>query len=146
MSQTQKMLKAFSLAIMGFGILDLIAGIFMVVAAPLAAGTSFEVAGELADGPDASVILGIVGIVVGVYCVVTGIVGARTANNPRNIGAFQRFDILLVLAVFIELVGAVLSGHLTTLQQASWADIALLVLGILASVYAVKANKEALDR
>lgn len=146
MSHTQKLLKMFSFGIMGFGLLDLIAGVLMLVAAPLAAGTTVELAGELADGVDTSRILGIVGIVIGLYCVITGVLGARAANHPRRVGAFQRLDLILVIAVFLEIVGSVMTGHLTTIEQASWVDAALLVLGILASVYAAKANREALDR
>ncbi|WP_455136321.1 hypothetical protein [Thermophilibacter sp.] len=141
MSKLQKRLKAYSIGIMGFGLLDILAGVFMMVASPFAAGLTFTIAGDPADGSDAAVILGAVGAVIGLYCIVVGVLGARVANNPRKLGAFKWLDLLLVVTVFVEFCTGLLNGG-----QISWVEPALFVLGVLAYVNAVKANEEALDR
>lgn len=141
MSTLQKRLKVFSLGIMGFGLLDILAGVFMIVASPLAAGMTFVVAGDPADGADAALILGIAGVLIGLYCVVVGVLGARTANRPRDITAFKRLDLLLIVAVFVEFCAGLLNGG-----QISWVEPILFVLGVGAYLYAVKANEEALNR
>ena len=140
MSTIQKRLKAFSLGIMGFGILDVIGGVLLLVASPFAAGLRVNIAGEMTDGVIASEVLGIVALVVGVYCLVVGVLGARAANNPRRIGAFKTLDLVLILAAVIEFGLGISTGTV------SWVELALAVLGICAFAYAVKAHDEALDR
>lgn len=138
MSHNQKMLKVFSFGIMGFSLLHLIGGIFLLVASPLAAGMRFEVAGDMTDGVIAAEVLGVVAIVVGLYCLIVGVMGARSANKPRNVGGFKRLDLVLILASVIEFGMSISTGTF------SWSELALAVLGICAFAFAVKANEEAL--
>lgn len=140
MSTIQKRLKMFSFGLMGFGLLDVLAGVFMLVASPLAAGLTFEVAGDMTDGVIAAEVLGIVGIVVGAYCLVVGVMGARAANNPRHVGGFKSLDLILIVAAVIEFGMGVAAG------QVSWVELVLAVLGTCAYAYAVKANEEISDR
>lgn len=140
MSSLQKRLKLLSFGLMGFGLLDVIAGVFMLVASPLAAGLTFDVAGEATDGVIAAEVLGIVGLLVGAYCLVVGVMGARAANNPRHVSAFKRLDLLLVVACVIEFGLGLASG------QASWVELVLAVLGTCAFAYAGKAHDEVVDR
>ena len=137
MSSLQKRLKLLSFGLMGFGLLDVIAGVF---ASPLAAGLTFDVAGEATDGVIAAEVLGIVGLLVGAYCLVVGVMGARAANNPRHVSAFKRLDLLLVVACVIEFGLGLVSG------QASWVELVLAVLGTCAFAYANKAHDEVVDR
>ena len=138
MSANQKKLKLFSFGIMGFALLHFIGGIFLLVASPLAAGMRFEVAGDMTDGVIASEVLGIVALIVGLYCLIVGVSGARAANKPRNVGAFKKLDFVLILVAVIEFGLGLSTG------QVSWAELAIAVLGICAYAYAVKANEEAL--
>ena len=138
MSSNQKRLKVFSFAIMGLALLNILGGVFMLVASPLAAGVSFEVAGDMTDGVIAAEVLGIVSVIVGAYCLIVGVSGARTANSPRNVRGFQTLDMVLILASVIEFGMGLSTGSL------SWAELALALVGICAYVYAVKAHEETL--
>ena len=138
MSDNQKKLKIFSFAIMIFALLHIVAGAFMVAASPLAAGMRFEVAGDMTDGVIASEMLGIVALIVGVYCLIVGVMGARTANSPRHVSGFKKLDMLLILVAFIEFLTSLVTGHI------SWTELGIACVGIFAYLYAVKANEELL--
>ncbi|MDM8270405.1 hypothetical protein [Thermophilibacter provencensis] len=138
MSDNQRKLKYFSFAIMIFALLHLIGGAFLIAASPLAAGLRLEVAGDMTDGVIASEVLGIVAIIVGVYCLIVGVMGARSANNPRHVGGFKKLDMALILVAFIEFLMSLTTG------QISWTELAIACVGIFAYLYAVKANEEVL--
>lgn len=140
MTALQKRLKLFSFGIMGVGILQIIAGVFLITASPLAAGMRIEVAGDATEGVVAAEVLGVVGIIIGVCCLVIGVLGALSANNPRKVGVFKTLDLLLVVASVIEFGSGVANGELV------WVDLVLAVLGVCAFATAVKANEEVANR
>ena len=140
MSDMQKKLKLFSFGIMGFGILDVIGGVLMLMASPMAAAMRFTIGSDVVSGNIAAEVIGVVALVVGVYCLVVGVLGARAANNPRRIGAFRVLDVVLIVASLVEFGLGISTG------QFSWVELALAVLGICALVFAGRAHNEALDR
>ena len=139
MSPNQKRLKFVCFAIMFVGLLEILAGAFLISGSPLAAGMRIPVGDAAYDGMIAAEVLGAVGVVAGVYCLCVGASGARVANSPRKIGAFRTLDIVLVLVAVVEFALGVMSGQLP------WVEALIAILGIVALLSANAAHNELLD-
>lgn len=140
MSTNQKRLKVFSLALMALGILAVVGGVLVLTSSPMASVLRVPVAGAATSGTISTEVIGVLALVVGVYCLAVGVLGARAANNPRRVGAFRTLDVVLVVVTLAEVGLGALAG------QVSWVEVVLAVLGVGAFVYAGRANREALDR
>ncbi len=141
MTPNQKRFKIFSILILFVALLQVIGGIFLLVGSPLAAGMRISLGGEAVyDGAIAAEVIGVLALVVGLYCLIVGVTGARAANSPRSTGKFNVLAIVMVLASLVQVGLGVTTG------QVGWVEVLLAVLGILALVFGSKAHNEALDR
>ena len=141
MTPSQKQFKIVSILILFVALLQVIGGVFLLVGSPLAAGMHVSLGGEAAyDGAIAAEVIGVLALVVGLYCFVVGVTGARAANSPRNTGKFNVLAVVMVVASLVQAVLGITSG------QVGWVEVILVVLGVLALVFGSKAHNEALDR
>ena len=65
MSDMQKKLKLFSFGIMGFGILDVIGGVLMLMASPMAAAMRFTIGSDVVSGNIAAEVIGLPDLTIG---------------------------------------------------------------------------------
>ena len=141
MTPSQKRFKIVSILILFVALLQVIGGVFLLVGSPLAAGMRVSLGGEAGyDGAIAAEVIGVLALVVGLYCLVVGVTGARAANSPRNTGKFNVLAVVMVVASLVQVILGVTSG------QVGWAEVILVILGVLALVFGSKAHNEALDR
>ena len=141
MSPNQKRFKIVSILILFVALLQVIGGVFLLVSSPLAAGMRISLGGDAAyDGTIAAEGIGVLALVVGLYCLVVGVTGARAANSPRSTGKFNVLAVVMVLASLVQVGLGVMSA------QIGWVEVLLALLGILALVFGSKAHNEALDR
>ena len=141
MTPNQKRFKIVSLLILLVALLQVLGGVFLLVGSPLAAGMRVALGGGgSADAALAAQVFGVLALVVGLYCLVVGVTGARAANSPRGSGKFTVLAAVMVIASLVQVALGVFSG------QVGWVEVLLAVLGVLALVFAGKARTEALDR
>lgn len=139
MSALQKRFKLLSFALMGLGLLQVVVGVLVLVSSP-GAGIFHVALTDSAEGPLGAGVLGALALVVGVLGLAAGVVGARTANSPRDIHSFRVLDFVFVAIALVEIVLVGSGGAL------AWPELVLAILGLLGFIAAVKANEEALNR
>ena len=141
MTPSQKRFKIVSILILFVALLQVVGGVFLLVSSPLAAGMRVSLGGDAAyDGAIAAEVIGVLALVVGLYCFAVGVTGARAANNPRATGKFNMLAVVMVLASLVQVGLGVTTG------QVGWVEVLLAVLGVIAIVFGSKAHSEALDR
>ena len=90
MSPNQKRFKIVSLVIMLVALVQVVGGVLLLLGSPLVAGLRIDLGGDASyDGVIAAEVLGVLALVVGLYCFAVGVTGARAANSPRSIGKFN---------------------------------------------------------
>ena len=82
MSTNQKRLKVFSLALMALGILAVVGGVLVLTSSPMASVLRVPVAGAATSGTISTEVIGVLALVVGVYCLAVGVLGARARQQP----------------------------------------------------------------
>ena len=131
MSSNCKIVKILSLVMLLLGVIALVLGIFMAVAAPAAEGAAVE------NPVLAAEVLGALIAVTGVAYVAVGVVGARGANNATKLGTFIAAGSVITVVNIVETVVAYLSA------AAFWQSLVLAVVALIAVIFAVRAKKEA---
>lgn len=141
MSPNQKRFKIVSLIILLVSLIQVVGGVLLLLGSPLVAGLRVSLDGGTSyDGAIAAEVLGVLAVVVGLYCLIVGTTGARVANSPRNIGKFNALCAVMVIASLVQVGLGVSTG------QIGWVEVLLALLGILGLVFANKAHGEAIDR
>ena len=141
MSPNQKSFKIVSLVILLVSLIQVVGGVLLLLGSPLVAGLRVSLDGGTSyDGAIAAEVLGVLAIVVGLYCLIVGATGARVANRPRSIGKFNALCTVMVIASLVQVGLGVFIG------QIGWVEVLLALLGILGLVFASKAHGEAIDR
>ena len=140
MSPNQKRFKIVSLLILLVSVVQVVGGVLLLLGSPLAAGLRVGVGDASYDGVIAAEVLGVLALVVGLYCFAVGVTGARAANNPRSTGKFNMLAVVMVIASLAQVGLGVSTG------QVGWVEVLLAILGILALVFGSRAHSEAIDR
>ena len=141
MSPHQKRFKIVSLVILFVALVEVVCGVLLLLGSPLAAGIRVSLGdGASYDGAIAAEVLGVLAVVVGLYCLIVGVTGARAANSPRNVGKFNALCAVMLIASLVQVGLGVTTG------QVGWLEVLLALLGVLGLVFASKAHNEALDR
>lgn len=141
MTPNQKRFKIVSILILLVALLQVVGGVFLLVSSPLAAGMRVSLGGDGSyDGAIAAEVIGVLALVVGLYCFFVGVTGARAANNPRSTGKFNMLAVVMVIASLAQVGLGVSTG------QVGWVEVLLAILGILALVFGSRAHSEAIDR
>ena len=126
MSAECKIVKGLSWLIMLIGLASAAMGVVM-----------FMGAGDAAGVQTAAVIM----IAAAVFEFVTGVMGARGANNPAHLGGFIVFAAIIALVNVAEIVLIVTGG-----QGTVWINAIYVAAALVAIVCASRAKKAALDR
>ena len=126
MSSECKIVKGLSWLIMLIGLASAVMGVVM-----------FMGAGDAADVQTAAVIM----IVAAVFEFVTGVMGARGANNPTRLGGFIVFATIIALVNVAEIALIVTGG-----QGTVWMNAIYVAAALTAVFNASRAKKAALDR
>ena len=141
MSPNQKRFKIVSLLILLAALVQVVGGVLLLLGLPLAAAWRVGLGGGIAGGDVvASEVLGVLALVVGLYCLVVGVTGARAANSPRSTGKFNVLAAVMLAASLFQVGLGVVSG------KVGWVDVLLAVLAVLGIVFAARARAEAVDR
>lgn len=125
MSSECKIVKGLSWLIMLIGLASAVMGVVMFMGA------------SDAGVQTAAVIM----IVAAVFEFVTGVMGARGANNPSHLGGFIVFAAIIALVNVAEIVLIVTGG-----QGTVWINAIYVAAALVAIVCASRAKKAALDR
>ena len=141
MSPNQKRFKIVSLIILLAALVQVVGGVLLLLGSPLAAAWRVGL-GEGRVGGDAvaSEVLGVLALVVGLYCLVVGVTGARAANSPRSTGKFNVLAVVMLVASLFQVGLGVVSGNV------GWLAVLLAALAVLGLVFAARARAEAVDR
>ena len=100
-----------------------------------------DVAAQLEGGPISAQTAAVIMIVAGVFEFVTGVLGARGANNPAHLGGFIVFASIIAIVNVAEIVLIVTGG-----QGTVWMNAIYVAAALTAVVNASRAKKAALDR
>ncbi|MDO4428348.1 MAG: hypothetical protein Q4B91_02410 [Atopobiaceae bacterium] len=125
MSSECKVVKGLSWLIMLIGLASAVMGVVMLMGA------------RDAGVQTAAVIM----IVAAVFEFVTGVTGARGANNPAHLGGFIVFAAIVALVNVAEIVLIVTGG-----QGTVWINAIYVAAALVAIVCASRAKRAALDR
>ena len=126
MSAECKIVKGLSWLIMLIGLASAVMGVVM-----------FTGAGDDAGVQTAAVVM----IAAAVFEFVTGVMGARGANNPSRLGGFIVFAAIIALVNVAEIALIVTGG-----QGTVWINALYVAAALVAVVCASRAKKAALDR
>lgn len=141
MSPNQKRFKIVSLIILLAALVQVVGGVLLLLGSPLAAAWRVGLGEGLVGGDAvASEMLGVLALVVGLYCLVVGVTGARAANSPRSTGKFNVLAVVMLVASLFQVGLGVVSGNV------GWVDVLLAALAVLGLVFAARARAEAVDR
>lgn len=141
MSPNQKRFKIVSLLILLAALVQVVGGVLLLLGSPLAAAWRVCLGGGIVGGDAvASEVLGVLALVVGLYCLVVGVTGARAANSPRSTGKFNVLAAVMLAASLFQVGLGVVSG------KVGWVDVLLAALAVLGLVFAARARAEAVDR
>ena len=141
MSPNQKRFKIVSLIILLAALVQVVGGVLLLLGSPLAAAWRVGLGEGLVGGDAvASEVLGVLALVVGLYCLVVGVTGARAANSPRSTGKFNVLAAVMLAASLFQVGLGVVSGRV------GWVDVLLAALAVLGLVLAARARAEAVDR
>ena len=141
MSPNQKRFKIVSLLILLAALVQVVGGVLLLLGSPLAAAWRVGLGGGLVGGDVvASEVLGVLALVVGLYCLVVGVTGARAANSPRSTGKFNVLAAVMLAASLFQVGLGVVSGRV------GWVDVLLAALAVLGLFLAARARAEAVDR
>lgn len=141
MSPNQKRFKIVSLLILLAALVQVVGGVLLLLGSPLAAAWRVGLGDGLVGGDVvASEVLGVLALVVGLYCLVVGVTGARAANSPRSTGKFNVLAAVMLAASLFQVGLGVVSG------KVGWVDVLLAALAVLGLVFAARAHAEAVDR
>lgn len=141
MSPNQKRFKIVSLIILLAALVQVVGGVLLLLGSPLAAAWRVGLGEGLVGGDAvASEVLGVLALVVGLYCLVVGVTGARAANSPRSTGKFNVLAVVMLVASLFQVGLGVVSGNV------GWVDVLLAALAVLGLVFAARARAEAVDR
>ncbi len=140
MSPNQKRFKIVSLVILLVSLVQVVGGVLLLLGSPLAAGLRVSVGEATHDGALAAEVLGVLSLVVGLYCLAVGVTGARAANSPRSVGKFNVLAAVMLVASVVQVVLGVMSA------QVGWVEVLLALLAVLGLVFANRAHDEAIDR
>lgn len=134
MSNECKIVKGLSWLIMLIGIASVVIGVVMFMGAG-------DVADQIEGGAAAAQTGGIIMVVAGVFEFVTGVMGARGANNPTRLGGFIVSGSIIAVVNIVEIVLIVTGG-----QGSVWMNAIYVAAALTAVVNASRAKKAALDR
>lgn len=141
MSPNQKRFKIVSLIILLAALVQVVGGVLLLLGSPLAAAWRVGLGEGLVGGDAvASEVLGVLALVVGLYCLVVGVTGARAANSPRSTGKFNVLAVVMLIASLFQVGLGVVSGNV------GWLAVLLAALAVLGLVFAARARAEAVDR
>nr|WP_075576513.1 hypothetical protein [Olsenella timonensis] len=141
MSPNQKRFKIVSLIILLAALVQVVGGVLLLLGSPLAAAWRVGLGEGLVGGDAvASEVLGVLALVVGLYCLVVGVTGARAANSPRSTGKFNVLAVVMLVASLFQVGLGVVSGNV------GWLAVLLAALAVLGLVFAARARAEAVDR
>lgn len=141
MSPNQKRFKIVSLLILLAALVQVVGGVLLLLGLPLAAAWRVGLGDGIVGGDAvASEVLGVLALVVGLYCLVVGVTGARAANSPRSTGKFTVLAAVMLAASLFQVGLGVVSG------KVGWVDVLLAALAVLGLVFAARARAEAVDR
>lgn len=141
MSPNQKRFKIVSLIILLAALVQVVDGVLLLLGSPLAAAWRVGLGEGLVGGDAvASEVLGVLALVVGLYCLVVGVTGARAANSPRSTGKFNVLAVVMLVASLFQVGLGVVSGNV------GWLAVLLAALAVLGLVFAARARAEAVDR
>mgnify|MGYP000749658671 FL=1 len=141
MSPNQKRFKIVSLIILLAALVQVVGGVLLLLGSPLAAAWRVGLGEGLVGGDAvASEVLGVLALVVGLYCLVVGVTGARAANSPRSTGKFNVLAVVMLVASLFQVGLGVVSGNV------GWLTVLLAALAVLGLVFAARARAEAVDR
>ena len=142
MSPNQKRFKIVSLIILLAALVQVVGGVLLLLGSPLAAAWRVGLGEGLVGGDAvASEVLGVLAlVVVGLYCLVVGVTGARAANSPRSTGKFNVLAVVMLVASLFQVGLGVVSGNV------GWLAVLLAALAVLGLVFAARARAEAVDR
>ncbi len=141
MSPNQKRFKIVSLIILLVALVQVVGGVLLLLGSPLAAAWCVGLGEGLVGGDAvASEVLGVLALVVGLYCLVVGVTGARAANSPRSTGKFNVLAVVMLVASLFQVGLGVVSGNV------GWLAVLLAALAVLGLVFAARARAEAVDR
>lgn len=141
MSPNQKRFKIVSLIILLAALVQVVGGVLLLLCSPLAAAWRVGLGEGLVGGDAvASEVLGVLALVVGLYCLVVGVTGARAANSPRSTGKFNVLAVVMLVASLFQVGLGVVSGNV------GWLAVLPAALAVLGLVFAARARAEAVDR
>lgn len=141
MSPNQKRFKIVSLIILLAALVQVVGGVLLLLGSPLAAAWRVGLGEGLVGGDAvASEVLGVLALVVGLYCLVVGVTGARAANSPRSTGKFNVLAVVMLVASLFQVGLGVVSGNV------GWLAVLLAALAVLGLVFAARARAGAVDR
>lgn len=141
MSPNQKRFKIVSLIILLAALVQVVGGVLLLLGSPLAAAWRVGLGEGLVGGDAvASEVLGVLALVVGLYCLVVGVTGARAANSLRSTGKFNVLAVVMLVASLFQVGLGVVSGNV------GWLAVLLAALAVLGLVFAARARAEAVDR
>ncbi len=112
------------------GVISLVGGIFMAVAASAASDAAVENPVLTAQ------VMGVLFAVTGVIYFVVGVIGARGANNAAKLGSFIMFGSVIAIVNIFEAVLAYLS------EASFWQNLVLALVVLVAVIFAARAKKE----
>lgn len=130
MSSNCKVVKILSLIMLLLGVISLVGGVFMAVAAPAASDAAVENPVLTAQ------VMGVLFAVTGVIYFVVGVIGARGANNAAKLGSFIMFGSVIAIVNIFETVLAYLS------EASFWQNLMLALVALVAVIFAARAKKE----
>ena len=134
MSAECKIVKGLSWLIMLIGLAAVAMGVVMFMNAG-------DVAAQLEGGPISAQTAAVIMIVAGIFEFVTGVLGARGANNPTRLGGFIVFASIIAVVNVAEIVLIVTGG-----QGTVWMNAIYVAAALTAVFNASRAKKAALDR
>lgn len=134
MSAECKIVKGLSWLIMLIGLAAVAMGVVMFMNAG-------DVAAQLEGGPISAQTAAVIMIVAGIFEFVTGVLGARGANNPTRLGGFIVFASIIAVVNVDEIILIVTGG-----QGTVWMNAIYVAAALTAVFNASRAKKAALDR
>lgn len=134
MSAECKIVKGLSWLIMLIGLAAVAMGVVMFMNAG-------DVAAQLEGGPISAQTAAVIMIVAGIFEFLTGVLGARGANNPTRLGGFIVFASIIAVVNVAEIILIVTGG-----QGTVWMNAIYVAAALTAVFNASRAKKAALDR
>lgn len=135
MSSLAKIVKVVAILMMLLGLVAIGVGIFMFVAGP-----GIEVDGQVAG--DAAHAGGIIMVVFGVFYLVSGVIGARGANNAAKLTPFIVLCFIIAVLNIAEVVLGLQGGDQSTLIY----NVVYVVVALIGAIAAISAKKDVKNR